>query len=67
MFSSSAQNLAKSAVINELNVEKVECGARQGDKVGASDVGQLNRIKDKVKLYAHSLCSCCAMLALKPC
>ena len=38
----------------ELNVEKVECGMHQGDKVGASVVGELSRIKDKVKLHSHS-------------
>ena len=66
MFSSSAQNLATSAVANELIVEKVECGARQGDKVGASALEELNRSKDKVKLHAHSLCLRHAALKLKP-
>ena len=54
-FSSSAQDLAASTVSKELKVEKVECGMHQGDKVGASTVGKLNRSKDKVKLLIISV------------
>ena len=50
VFSSSAQDIAASAVSKELNVEKIECGMYQGDKVGTSTVGELARSKDKVKL-----------------
>ena len=63
MFSSSAQDLAASAVSKELNTEKLECGMHQGDKVGASAVGELPRSKGKAKLLiipvAHVLqCLC---------
>ena len=47
-------------------MEKVECGAHQGDKVGASVVEELTRSKDKVTLYAHSLCLRHEALKLKP-
>ena len=49
-FSSSTQDLAASAVSKELNVENVECDTHQGDKVGASAVGELTRSNHKVKL-----------------
>ena len=49
------QDLAASVVSNESNVKKVECDMHQGDKVGASTVGELTRSKDKVKLNCHSL------------
>ena len=39
----------------------------QGDKLGASDVGELTRSKDEVNLHAHSLFLCCTILMLKPC
>ena len=46
-FSSSAQDLAASALSKEFNTEKVECDMHQGDKVGASAVWELTRRKDK--------------------
>ena len=49
-FSSSVQDLTESAVPKELEVDKVECGMRQGDKVGASPVGELSRTVSNVKL-----------------
>ena len=49
MFSSSVQDLAASAVSKELNACKVECDMLQGDKVGASTVGELTRKEVKVK------------------
>ena len=49
MFSSSVQDLAASAVAKALEVDKVECDMRQGDKVGASSVGELVRTVNKVK------------------
>ena len=49
-FSSSVQDLVASAALKELNADKVECGMHQGDKFGASDVGELTRMKDKVNL-----------------
>ena len=59
MFSSSAQDLAASAVANEFNVEKVEkveCDMRQGDKVGTSAVRESTKSKVKVRLHDHSSC-----------
>ena len=50
MFSSSVQDLSASAVAKELEVDKVECDVHQGDKVSASDVGELVRTVNKVKL-----------------
>ena len=38
-----------SAGSKELNAEKVECDMHQGNKVGASVVGELTRSKVKVK------------------
>ena len=51
IFSSAVQDLAASAVANELNVDKVECDMHQGDKVGASTVGELFRTANKVKIF----------------
>ena len=39
----------------ELNVEKLECDMHQGDKVGASTVGGLTGIKDKVTSHSHCI------------
>ena len=50
MHFSSAQDLSTSDFSKELNVEKVECDIHQGNNVGASNVGELPRRKDKVKL-----------------
>ena len=50
VFSSSEQNLAASDESKELNRHKVEGNMHQGDKVGASAVGELTMTKDKVKL-----------------
>ena len=49
-FSSSVQDLASSTTSKELYANKVECDMNQGDKLGASAVGELTRKKDKVKL-----------------
>ena len=49
MFSSSVQDLATSTVAKALEVDKIECDMRQGDKVGASDVGELVHTVNKVK------------------
>ena len=49
-FSCSVQDLAASAVAKELKVDKVECDMHQGDKVGASAVGELIRTVSKVSL-----------------
>ena len=46
VFALSVQDLAAKKVSPELNVEKVECGMRQGDKVGISTGGELTRSKD---------------------
>ena len=54
-FSSSVQDLAASAASKELNVDKVECDVRQGDKVGASSIEELTRKKDKLKLQLIKL------------
>ena len=51
MFSSSVQDLAASAVANELNVDEVEYDMHQGDEVGASAVGELFRAANKVKMF----------------
>ena len=59
------KDLASIEVSKELNVEKVESDMCQGDKVGTSDVGELTRSRDTVKLHAHSLFSCHAMLVFK--
>ena len=40
-------------------MEKIECDIHEGNKVGASAVGELNRSKDKVKLHANSLFVLC--------
>ena len=50
MFSCSVQDLAASSVAKESQVDKVECEMRQGDKVGASAVGELVRTLNKVNL-----------------
>ena len=50
VFSCSVQNLATSAVAKKLQVDKVECDVHQGDKVGASAVGELVRTVNKVSL-----------------
>ena len=50
VFSTSTKNLSASSVSKELNADKVEYDMCQGEKVGASAVGELNRMKDKVKL-----------------
>ena len=51
------QDLAASSVANELHVDEVECGTHQGDKVGASAVGELARTANKV-----SMCVTCILL-----
>ena len=50
VLSSSVQDLAASAASKELKVKKVECDVHQGDKVGASTVGELTRSFNKVNL-----------------
>ena len=50
MFSCSVQDLSVSAVAKELKIDKVECDVHQGDKVGASAVGELVRTVNKVSL-----------------
>ena len=59
------QDLAASAVVKELNVEKLECDMHQVCKVGTSSIGELARSKDNSKLHAHSSCLHFAMLMLK--
>ena len=55
MFSSSVQDLAASPAVKELDVDKVECGMHQGDKVGASAFGELARTVDEVNfLFFYS-------------
>ena len=44
------QDLAASAVAKELEVDEVECGMCQGDKVRASAVGELFRAVNKENL-----------------
>ena len=51
-FSSSAQDLAASSTSKEL---KVEYDMHQGDKVGASAVGESTRSLSKVKLLIFSV------------
>ena len=48
MFSSLVQDLTASAVAKELEVNKVECGMHQRDKVGASAIGELVHTVNKV-------------------
>ena len=55
MFSSSVQDLAASAASKKLKVGNVEDAVLQGDKVGASDVGELNRSLNKVNLLIFSI------------
>ena len=43
------RDLAASVTSKELKVEQVECDMHQGDRAGASAVGELTRRKDKVK------------------
>ena len=50
LFSSEAHDLAASSVANELHVDKVECDMRQGDKAGASTVGEPVRAAKKVRM-----------------
>ena len=50
MFSYSVQDLAASAVAKELQVDEVACSMHQGDKVGASAIGELVRTVNKVNL-----------------
>ena len=61
------QYLSVSVVAKELDAEKIECDIHHGNEVGTSAVGELPRIKDKVNLHAHFICSCYAVLMLKPC
>ena len=49
-FSSLVQDLASSAVPKELEVDKIECDMRQGDKVGASAVREFVRTVSILKL-----------------
>ena len=49
-FSCSIQDLAASAITKESQVDKVEHAMHQGDKVGASAVGELARTASKVNL-----------------
>ena len=67
VFSSSVQDLTASAVSKELNVEKIECDTHQGDKLGASSVGELTWRKDKVKFHNHCSYLHFTMFPLKPC
>ena len=48
------QDLASSAMPKELNTEKVECDAHQGNKVGSSAVGESTRSKERMKLLLIS-------------
>ena len=50
VFSCSVQDLDASAVAKEFQVGKVEFDMHQGDKVGASDVGELVCTANKVNL-----------------
>ena len=50
LFSSAVQDLAASSVTRVLDVDKVECDMRQGDKVGASAIGDLVRAVNKVNM-----------------
>ena len=47
MFSFSVEDMAVSTVAKELEGDKVECDMHQGDKVGASAVGELSRTVNK--------------------
>ena len=49
-FSCLVHDLAASAIAKELQVDEVECDMHQGDKVGASAVGELVHTVSKVNL-----------------
>ena len=54
VFLLSAQDLATSAIAKESQVDKVECGTYQGDKVSASTVGELTcTVSDASLLITH--------------
>ena len=47
VFLSSAQDVTTSTVAKTLEVDKIDCDVFQGDKVGASDVGELFHTANK--------------------
>ena len=67
MFSSSVLYLAASLASKELNSEKIEYDMHQGDKLGASAVGELSRRKEQEKLHDHSSYLYFTILMLKVC